>query len=765
MSFGFSLGDIRLAWQLGSFLHEKCFTRAQGAGRFPSLVPRLVDLQPQPLKLVATVLTLSSNNVDILYRRFGREIELFTESLQKLEAVIDHANRQRPRRPFRNHNDNCRQALQPLSQLVGDFKTTLDECEQLLNDHERFKRDPAGFVDNVVWHVSTQRDVDILSERVHFHATKLLVVSKPFETHLLLEICRELQDLRRDVSEIKGLLVDVLTNGESTLSQLSAAQRVTFPDIPNEIVARFIMAIHSDPPATYQDISNVPLKEGFDALVYHFSQSTVKMNPTFDPSQRTPEETQFLNLLKSKWILEKLEASSSLAAADTAPLWASALAEVKFEIINEYKRFNTEQLVAPPMDVIARLPDECFYIWVVEAPPILPPDLAEQRPLEDQILEIALPDSIGTRRSSLHVFRRSPVELRLVTTTRDTANPGYHQEKGKYYFIVNTDATRVIPAYATPEGGTNRHNLLLSNRHVQDLRWQYLANADGVADVARLQQALTGYRVHYTMSAASLQLPRTILIISDSTNVSWSINGSDKPHKLGKAMVQLWQLQTLQSPASSSNTTPVPSDYSAMSPRSGLVSRTSSVATNTGLSARSTAGTGSTTLFSGSSATSVMVGSRHNGTAVLAPDPPVMVFYTVHNEKYTFLHLELTNSTFINPERCNCRRNSKKECLTAVLETKGEVIDLRRSCASEASGRGLYTWDLAKFRMPRHPQYKDVQVLEKVKYLTLRFESVEAKDEFRKELRLLEKVRDLEMDMCRDILREKQNRDRKPAKR
>ncbi len=44
-----------------------------------------------------------------------------------------------------------------------------------------------------------------------------------------------------------------------------------------------------------------------------------------------------------------------------------------------------------------------------------------------------LPDAIGTRRSSLIVFRRSPIELRLVTTTRDTANPGYHQEKGKPY--------------------------------------------------------------------------------------------------------------------------------------------------------------------------------------------------------------------------------------------------------------------------------------------------------------------------------------------
>lgn len=41
-----------------------------------------------------------------------------------------------------------------------------------------------------------------------------------------------------------------------------------------------------------------------------------------------------------------------------------------------------------------------------------------------------LPDTMGTRESSLHVFKRSAVEHRLVTTKRDTSIPGYHQESG-----------------------------------------------------------------------------------------------------------------------------------------------------------------------------------------------------------------------------------------------------------------------------------------------------------------------------------------------
>lgn len=46
-------------------------------------------------------------------------------------------------------------------------------------------------------------------------------------------------------------------------------------------------------------------------------------------------------------------------------------------------------------------------------------------------------------------------------------------------FIVNTDVTRVIPAYTTPTEGDKGHNLLLSSKHVQDLRWQYLGSAEG----------------------------------------------------------------------------------------------------------------------------------------------------------------------------------------------------------------------------------------------------------------------------------------------
>ncbi|CAO1606101.1 hypothetical protein XANCAGTX0491_009600 [Xanthoria calcicola] len=157
-----------------------------------------------------------------------------------------------------------------------------------------------------------------------------------------------------------------------------------------------------------------------------------------------------------------------------------------------------------------------------------------------------------------------------------------------------------------------------------------------------------------------------------------------------------------------------------------------------------------------------MVGNRGNGTAIKTPEPPVIVFFTMYDDKYAFLHFKLTDRIFVDPERCYCRQNSRKPCRTVVIVTKDKTIDLRRFHASQESGKGLYTWDLARFRIPRHPQYKDVEVVKRVEYLTLEFDSVEAKDEFRNELRSLERVRELDNRICRNILAERQNRDHRP---
>ena len=42
-----------------------------------------------------------------------------------------------------------------------------------------------------------------------------------------------------------------------------------------------------------------------------------------------------------------------------------------------------------------------------------------------------------------------------------------------------------------------------------------------------------------------------------------------------------------------------------------------------------------------------MVGSRGNGTAIKTPEPPVIVFFTMYDDKYAFLHFKC-KSPFLN---------------------------------------------------------------------------------------------------------------------
>lgn len=441
--------------------------------------------------------------------------------------MTEHASGKRPRRPWGNYDDECRQALRPLSQAVGDFQATLTECKKLLGDHDRFQRDPAGFVDNILWHTGTQKDVDILRERVHFHSTKLLVITKPFELYLLLEIRQELQALRKDVADLRGLLVTVLSDGKLADCTDAGDLNVVFLDIPTAVGNRFCQAV-AKPKAYSLSLSfaqeyHMPLSEWFDALVYQFARSTVDFKPGVDKSQKVPHETQFINLLKSRWIMDQLERSPHFLELDSGSLWASYLRELKADIIREYKRFRSNQLIPPPQDNIIGLPDQCFSIWAADTLKISPPDLTEQRPFEDLILETELPDSTSiTRKAVLKVFRRSTIEFRLVTAITDFHIPGYHQEKD---FIVNTNTMKVIPAYAAPESADYTNNILLSSSHVKDLRWQYLSNSE---DVVALHQALIGYRVHHS-----------------APNIRWSLDGSSKFGRFGKGEIQLWQPQAL----------------------------------------------------------------------------------------------------------------------------------------------------------------------------------------------------------------------------
>lgn len=58
-------------------------------------------------------------------------------------------------------------------------------------------------------------------------------------------------------------------------------------------------------------------------------QSTVEFNPGLDKSQKVPHETQYLSLLKTSWILQKLKESTRFKDAGPSSLWVDYMKELE----------------------------------------------------------------------------------------------------------------------------------------------------------------------------------------------------------------------------------------------------------------------------------------------------------------------------------------------------------------------------------------------------------------------------------------------------
>lgn len=274
---------------------------------------------------------------------------------------------------------------------------------------------------------------------------------------------------------------------------------------------------------------------------------------------------------------------------------------------------------------------------MVQAPTLRPPDLAEQRLLEDRILEVAVSSPVAGRKSVLTIFRSSDVDFRMVTATTWTDEQNRLLVERESY-LLNMATTRFVPAYAVPNAAPRSqtvNNVLLYQTQDSHPLWQYLKCPE---DVFLFQQALTGYHVCHEM-----------------VNVKWCFNGSAKSEKSGKCKLQLWQVKRLspkvvQTGETDSFRLPLHPGESAVFSETSPASPTESPLwhrtvpptprSSPEFPTHSTHPSTATFSSSGSSITSRVTGSRDDGTVIVPPDPPVLIIYTMYEERYTIQQLE-----------------------------------------------------------------------------------------------------------------------------
>lgn len=102
---------------------------------------------------------------------FYRDVEALYRSLLALDDIIRDADRGLKQQLA---NIRLRCDWRSLSEIIGDCKSTLDDCRELLSRNKRFA-DSSGPVQNIEWNIFVQSDIKALRQRVRQHVEKISI--------------------------------------------------------------------------------------------------------------------------------------------------------------------------------------------------------------------------------------------------------------------------------------------------------------------------------------------------------------------------------------------------------------------------------------------------------------------------------------------------------------------------------------------------------------------------------------------------------------
>lgn len=377
----------------------------------------------------------------------------------------------------------------------------------LLEDRSEFGRGRGGFIYNVRWNLSIEPDVRRLRDRVAFHNVKINTVLKPLETKLLLDLKDDIYrvhgDLASRITDVHQTVIDVLRRIEghwTTNAQEASAQTSTscldVPRIPGFLEVRFELAAKTSNP----DLDNYfPFYKGVDAFHHHFEQSTTlfrpdEMSATDFFADRTPEPTQYLNLMKSMWIIQKIKKGSEWSTTSRDRLTDCYMNEIEGKCLHELFRFTAKEepqrrLTAPDQRKISLLREEEFGIWMEDED-----DVDDFWTATDYLNDILRVPLLGSRHRTqeLALVWQSDTKLQMrQTSSRISGAPNHNTIRDP----INLVRACYVPLYADPSTPPDILNVIFKGD--QDSGEDRALSFLKLTDLLDFQQAITGYKVVY----------------------------------------------------------------------------------------------------------------------------------------------------------------------------------------------------------------------------------------------------------------------------
>lgn len=416
--------------------------------------------------------------------------------------------------------------------IVGDSRTTLQDCENVLIQNRDAYRNHHGSNYNTEWTMAIQPIINDLRSRVQKHTSRLSIVLRPLEIKLLAEIRSEFGNNQPTHDhfgqmlpplQLRGLLVYDI---DQTLMELGQRQPIPL-GIPVEIESSIRLAAEQSTPEL-RTPGGIPLETGTEAFFKHFDDSTKGFTPGNFLNEKTPTAKQYINLLQCIIILNHLQISEESKRADQYLLWQFFIAELDNILRSECQRFtipSAQQLVAP--DVVSLSNEFSQPVpssqWMKEEiVNIMSPHIDTDM---EEVFRVPLPCPQEWLRRELTIHRIDSTRLRLVESVISTAVPS--QRLGEIVLEIDVKTVSLTPIYATPTSRPRPLEVLL-HTGISRLNPTFTESKH----VLRLQHLLTGYKVYDRYDQAMVKV--SFVIAGQSTTV--------EEH----GRVQLWLPQPFQ---------------------------------------------------------------------------------------------------------------------------------------------------------------------------------------------------------------------------
>jgi hypothetical protein len=493
-------------------------------------------------------------NAQVQYAEFKRDVLLLERRLNQIKAVI-------PRAAIQIEDDEgliedlCEDRSDTLLQqeaneLVGDFNSTLQQCKQLLQLHVKYDARRGTWLDNAFWNLQTQQKVDDLRAKIQSHTYNIWLFIEPLQLRLI-------TDIKADVSEILRLLKQAFKIRDSSALR----------PIPTCIEPRFLAAIFRDSPVEISNLSQIPLKEAFQALIFHIRNSTAK-SPGIEAPQSVEE---YINLLKAHWLMNLLNASTSLRALRQGHLYRRIIQQIEVRIMKEYARDDLLEWTERDLN---SLNDSAFAIWH-EKTAVRPPPLTTARYGEEELETFQLIPQNYYEKQEVVIFRVNDECLRIVRTNIPPIDKDGQREIERAVTEFNVHEDRLIPRYAMPSARSLRTWCIQTISR---------GGSSSIYDVSTKENALAFQRAitRYDVAGSSENVLCAVTFKRSSTTNGlmstlasplMSVFGRD-PQSVGRAELQLWE--PLSSNGSSMEVSRAATDYQSDEGRSmqSVASRT-----------------------------------------------------------------------------------------------------------------------------------------------------------------------------------------------